>query len=166
MHWVRRAAALGMVIGGPLVCAPPVLAASDIITANDIDKILEIARGYGTARKAGGGNEDPYITGKLSGINYSIDFYGCNDKHEGCTSIQFHAGWDVTDVPADRLAKWNSENRFGSAYLDSDGAPVMEMDVNLDQGVTADNFDDTFDIWRIIVEDFRDVAINNKPSSN
>jgi hypothetical protein len=163
---MRRSAALGMVIGGPLFCAPPVFAADNLITANDFDKILDIARGYGTARKAGGTDETPFISGKMSGINYSIDFYGCNDKHEDCTTIEFYAGWDADDVPAERIAKWNSQNRFGNAYLDSDGSPAMEMDVNLRYGVTADNLDYTFDIWRIIVEDFRDVAINNKPSSN
>ena len=34
-----------------------------------------------------------------------------------------------------------------------DGAQVkLQMDVNLDAGVTADNFEDTLDIWRQLVD--------------
>lgn len=159
--WMRRLLAASLTTGGFAIMAAPAVAANDIITANDVDAIVDIARGYGTARKTADDNGDPEVSGKLSGINYSIYFYGCND-HKDCTSVQFHAGWDVTDIKPDVLAKWNSENRFGSAYLDSGSNPIMEMDVNLDYGVTSDNLDDTFDIWRIIAEDFRDKVINAK----
>jgi hypothetical protein len=136
----------------------PVLAQDDVIDATDIDGILEIARGYGNARKTTDSEGDPEITGKLGGISYSVYFYGCVD-HEDCTSIQFYAGWDSTDVTVDDINAWNQENRFARAYIDSDNNPVVEMDVNLDYGVTTDNLDDSFDLWRILSDDFRENVI-------
>ena len=40
----------------------------------------------------------------------------------------------------------------------ADGQARLQMDVNLDAGVTADNFEDTLDIWRQLLEMFeRDI---------
>ena len=44
-----------------------------------------------------------------------------------------------------------SEGRAGYAARAA-GAADPQMDVNLDAGVTADNFEDTLDIWRQLVD--------------
>ena len=41
--------------------------------------------------------------------------------------------------------------RFGKAYLDLDGHPTIEMNVNLSKGVSRENLDDTLDWWREVL---------------
>ena len=37
--------------------------------------------------------------------------------------------------------------RFAKAYLDDQNDPVIEMDVNLQGGVSRKNLEETFDLW-------------------
>lgn len=52
------------------------------------------------------------------------------------------------DVDMDDINRWNREKRFTSAYLDGDGDPVLEMDVDYEGGITRERIKDaltTFD---------------------
>ncbi|MDX5403519.1 MAG: YbjN domain-containing protein [Rhodobacterales bacterium] len=53
------------------------------------------------------------------------------------------------------VSDWNDQNRFGTMYLDSDGDLAVDMDVNLFGGVTRRNLDDTFDWWRVVLDEVR-----------
>lgn len=130
--------------------------AEDLISATDVNKILNIAKGYGSARLTKDSSGDPLIKGKINGIAYSLYFENCDDE---CTVVQFYAGWADVEVSQDRLNTWNRDKIFGKAYQDEDGDPVLEMSVNLDYGVTVDNFDDTFDYWKLILQSFESTVI-------
>ena len=41
-----------------------------------------------------------------------------------------------TNATMDKVNDWNATKLFGRSYLDRDGDPVLEMDVDLDGGVT------------------------------
>lgn len=132
-----------------------VQAADDsIVDATNPALIKNIASGYGSATLDTDSVGDPMITGRLDGTKYGIYFYGCNDG-KNCRSIQFSAGWAGTKVTLADLDEWNRTTRFGKAYLDKDGDPRLEMDVNLDGGVTRKNLDDVVDWWQVSLKGFK-----------
>jgi len=54
----------------------------------------------------------------------------------------------------DVINSWNRDKRFGKAYLDSDGDAVVEMDLNLEHGISSDNLDADISVWSLVVEQY------------
>ena len=53
-------------------------------------------------------------------------------------SLLFYAGWTTEDeISLTMINDWNSRSRFGRAYVDDSGDPVIELDLLLAGGVTA-----------------------------
>lgn len=126
--------------------------------AADPDVIQVFMQGYGLqVTQSTDDVGDPMLQSRIEGTYFEVYFYGCDDNGAACTSIQFAAGFDK-DRPM-KLApinSWNQETRFGRAYLDDEGDPHLEYDINLAKdGVGGKNFDDSIDIWRTILADFR-----------
>jgi hypothetical protein len=98
---------------------------------------------------------DPMITSGVSGTNFQIFFYNCTD-HLQCATVQFHSGYDLsTPVSLDRINEWNSSQRFGRAYLDKESDPILEMDVDLDDGgLSSLLFIDNVEFWASILGRF------------
>jgi hypothetical protein len=98
-----------------------------------------------------GSQGDPVITGRISRTDYLIQFYEC-ESGSFCNSMQFLA--QAARPPAVTLETTNAFNarwRYVRATL-VDNQVRLQMDVNLDAGVTADNLEDTLDIWKQLVE--------------
>jgi len=129
--------------------------AAQMISAKNVDGILNIARGYGSAVLQKDGDGDPFIVGRMDGTKYSISFYGCRHGRD-CDDIQFASGWEGANVTLERINRWNRTRRFAKAYLDRSGDPVLEMSVNLDNGVSTANLDDTFAWWQRILKEFNE----------
>lgn len=137
-----------------LLTGPAPASAQALIDGTDPDAIVEIAKGYGEAVLETDNTGDPMISGKMDRTNYVVFFYGCTDGAD-CSTIQFMSSYtNVDGMNSDLINAWNAEKRFGKAYLDSDGDPVIEMNVNLWAGVSPDNLNDTFDWWRVVMESF------------
>jgi len=83
----------------------------------------------------------------------SLYFYDCTENRD-CSTVMFQAAWETDEVTVAKMAEWNRKERFGKAFLDEDGHPTVEMNVNLHGGVSLTNLDDTFDWWRVVVETF------------
>ncbi len=130
--------------------------AQQTVTA-DPNTIAEIIKDEGfRAGIKSDSSGNPRITSTSQGVRFSIYFYGC-ENGRNCDSIQFQAGFDFNDPqPADVVLRWNREKRFTRAVLTDNGDPIIRLDVNLDGGVTRANFQDTFDIWTILLGQFRD----------
>jgi hypothetical protein len=142
-------------VQGPLLAASLALLATaataqNLVTAEDPEKILEIARGFGSAELERDDDGAPVIRGRMEGRRYSVFFYGCTDGKD-CSTIQFWTFAPAPGNPLDAVNVWNREYRFGKAYIDNVGDIVIEWDVNLWGGVTAKNLDDTFDWWRGVI---------------
>lgn len=94
---------------------------------------------------------DPVIQGRISRSDYIMQFYEC-ENGQTCNSIQL-----VTQAqrPAgfspDIANAFNARWRYARVTYDATQVKI-QMDVNLDAGVTADNFEDTLDIWKQLVE--------------
>jgi hypothetical protein len=100
---------------------------------------------------------DPLIKGRISRSDYIIQFYEC-EHGAFCNSVQFLAqGPKPAGLTLDQVNAFNSRWRYVRLTL-ADNQVRMQMDVNLDAGVTGDNFEDTLDIWRQLLETFeRDI---------
>jgi hypothetical protein len=94
---------------------------------------------------------DPVITGRISRTDYVIQFYEC-ESGQFCNSVQFLAqAARPAAVTTETANTFNARWRYVRLTLD-DAQMKLQMDVNLDAGVTADNFEDTLDIWKQLVE--------------
>lgn len=128
------------------------------ITATDPAQIMKAMQEYGfTVSMEKDSDGDPKIVAQISRTKFRVYFFGCTNNID-CGSLHFRAGYDMDGVmSALKVNEWNREKRFTKAYIDEEGDPFMEMDVNLDyDGVGAQNFEDTLDWWRLLVEDFED----------
>ena len=144
------------------VCATMVLlatattsfAAEGTVSAKEPDKILSIAKGFGSAELGVDRDGDPRIKGRIEGTNYYLYFFGCKEN-KNCTSVQFYTVWSRDDKPSlEDINTWNSKIRFGKAYLDSEKDPALKMDVVL-LDVTPAYLEEWFDWWRVIVANFK-----------
>lgn len=136
----------------------PITAASaqTMIDATDPDQIVNLIRGFGSAVLETDAAGDPLIVGRMEGTRFLVLFFGCNGSGAQCRSIQFRAAWETDGAhsPA-ALNAWNRDKRFAKAYLDQVEDPILEMDVNLFEGVTTSNLEDTIDWWQIMLADFK-----------
>ena len=98
---------------------------------------------------------DPMITSGVGGTTFQIFFYNCTDNRE-CATVTFHSGYDLRDpVTLDRINEWNRSKRFGRAHLDGEDDPILEMDVDLDDGgLSTLLFIDNIEFWSSVLGDF------------
>ena len=145
-----------LVVSATLALTSAPAAAQTLVDGSDPELVRSLISGFGSAVAETDSIGDPKIVGRIDGTRFHVYFYGCDDDHRNCRSVQFYAGWTGADVSVDVLNGWNRDNRFGKAYLTPDGAVALEMDVNLDFGVSELNFDDTVDYWVIVLRNFRE----------
>ena len=145
-----------IVAGLGIVCVTAAASAQDaLVDATQPERILAVARGFGSAELEKDKSGDPRISGRIDGARYSVFFYGCKDG-TNCRTIQFHNSFEVRKKPTlAAINAYNQKNRFGKVYTDKDGDPALEFDVNLDGGASPKLLDDTFDWWKVILANFR-----------
>jgi hypothetical protein len=56
--------------------------------------------------------------------------------------IQFYHVWANQNVTVEDINRWNRDFRFSRAYLDSDGDPVLKLDLETAEGVCEDRIKD------------------------
>lgn len=98
---------------------------------------------------------DPMLESRMDGTVFHVNFYDCRPT---CKAMQFSAGFALdAPLPIEMANLWNRDRRFGRVYLDQTGDPFIEMDIMLaSDGIGRQNFRDSLDIWRILLNDFRD----------
>jgi hypothetical protein len=98
---------------------------------------------------------DPKIDSAVSGTYFQIFFYNCT-ANKACATVQFHSAYDLRNpVSLDRINEWNRTKRFGRAFLDKENDPVLEMDVDLDDGgLSRMLFIDNIEFWSSILGEF------------
>lgn len=129
-------------------------AASATVTGNVAAVAQAMANaGYQTERTTTS-DGSPKLDGRIDDWMYSVYFYGC--QGDNCNAIQFAAGFDE-DQPMqyDIINQWNMGNRFGRAYLDDEGDPWVEYDINMEgDGVTVTNFNESLAYWDTVLKAF------------
>ncbi len=96
---------------------------------------------------------DPMIDSAAEGYSFKVYFYDCKDAR--CKALQFSAGFDLkTPTTASHINTWNRKNRYLKAYIDDDGDPYVQYDVNLNAGRTFSGLDDDYGVWTGMIGDF------------
>ena len=100
---------------------------------------------------------DPMISSEHQGTKFKVFFYNCT-KNVECATVQLHAGYDLegSAVTLDKINAWNRAQRFGRAYLDGEGDPIIEMDIDLDDGgMSKALFGDNLEFWTTLLGRFQ-----------
>ena len=113
------------------------------------------AAGY-TAKLEKDSTGDPMIRSAVNGHPFRVVFYGCKANRE-CATITFAAGYDKKSATSlETINDWNRKNRFGRAYLDDEGDPILGMDVDLDDGgMSKALFTDNLEFWTAVTGAFQ-----------
>lgn len=108
---------------------------------------------------------DPEVPAKTDAGNIKIRFEdgngkstlfltGC-DNATKCDRLQVHAGYSMSNKPTlAQVNEWNRTKMFSRAYLDEDGDPHIEADLDLDGGVTREALKQFFKTYRVTVKAF------------
>ncbi|MDD7909256.1 MULTISPECIES: YbjN domain-containing protein [Pseudovibrio] len=131
------------------------MASAKDINANDPIGMADAMRDLGYQAKLEKDHQgDPMIRSSVSGVRYSIYFYGCTEGKD-CNGIQFSAVWDLENgIDMDSINTWNEERIVGKAYIDDERDPYLEYFVTTKGGLTEENFEDAVDWWRVAVGQF------------
>jgi Putative bacterial sensory transduction regulator len=130
--------------------------AETFVRAQDPQTVVAAMQGAGFTAKIGtdkGG--DPMITSGYSGTAFRVFFYNCT-KNRDCATVQFHTGYDLDKpVTLEQINEWNRTQRFARAFLDKDNDPIVEMDIDLDDGgVSNALFLDNLEFWTSSLGEF------------
>ncbi|MFW2541315.1 YbjN domain-containing protein [Primorskyibacter sp. 2E107] len=127
------------------------------VDASNPARLYDLLRSEGYAVELGRDSVgDPKISVKYEGTGFQIFFYDCSDNVE-CRTIQYQTAYDMTDGMAYAQSnEWNATKRYATVYLDDEMDPFLQMDVNVDYGVSEKNFVDNFKMWTRVMKDFED----------
>ncbi len=70
-------------------------------------------------------------------------------------TLQAYFGLRGTSANVNTINEWNKTKRFGRAYIDAEGDPCVELDYDLEGGVSDDSIKVWFDTVTAIVRSFR-----------
>jgi hypothetical protein len=140
----------------PVRTSPKTVAAGQNVRAQDPGSVVRALQGGGYSAKLGVDKVgDPMVTSAVGGTTFQIFFYNCTN-HKDCATVQFHSGYDFDHaLPLETINEWNRSQRFGRAYLDKENDPILEMDVDLDDGGVAPLlFIDNIEFWTSILGNY------------
>lgn len=145
-------------MSGPAESTPggivePLPRSGAIVRGADPGAILALAGAGGDARLVTDDVGDPLIEAIAGNRPYTIAFFECTQNRD-CQSVMFRAGFRSKGQTPGQMADWNREQRFGKAYLDAAGNPVVEFNVNLTGGVSRANLADSVDRWQAVLAGF------------
>lgn len=139
--------------GVSALCLALPASAQELVTGASVDEILNLARGHGSATLETQANGDPQISGKMEGIAYRIYFMNCSDGAD-CEDLTLYSGFQDNHAGLESMHEWNVSNRFSKAFIDDDDDAAIEWDINLEHGVSRDNFDANLAVWSQVLKAF------------
>ncbi|SMX26927.1 hypothetical protein TRP8649_01025 [Pelagimonas phthalicica] len=157
IHFTKGHTMRKFLISAGFTLLPLAAAAQSTVDASDANVLAALLKNEGyfidiTTDKVG----DPLLKGKLDGTNYDIFFYDCTNN-ANCRTIQFQVGYDMTNgMSLQRANQWNSDMRYATVHLDDEMDPFLQMDLNIDYGVSSENFVDNFKMWANVLGQFED----------
>lgn len=105
---------------------------ADVYEFISVDLLMTIMQeeGYSVNRE-----NDQLISWKLHGMNSAMIL----DEDGGAAQFYLAVKHDVGVMVVNQ---WNKEKRYGRSYIDNDGDPCLESDLDLDGGVTKERIVD------------------------
>ena len=98
----------------------------DVITGTTFKAIMA-AQGYNATQL----DEDGDLLGRIEGVPFYIII--SQDKH----SMVFRYSASGSNATVAKCNQWNLSKKYSRAYMDKDGDPVLELDLDLEGGVTV-----------------------------
>lgn len=131
-------------------------AAAQTVTASPAAITAALQRAGLSANLVAPDGAAPYIKStSSSGGDFVVFLLNC-DNGRNCTTAQFYAGFPNNSATLASINKWNSDNRFGRAYIADNGAARIEMDVDLDAGgMSSALFADNLSVWLAVLGKYR-----------
>jgi hypothetical protein len=143
----------GALLAALLMAAP---AHAQMVKAQDPATVLAAMEAGGfTASMGKDGEGAPMISSEHQGTKFKVLFYNCAGERN-CATVQFHAGYDLEGAtPLEKINAWNKSQRFGRAYVDGEGDPILQMDLDLDDGgLSRALFLDNLEFWTSLLAQF------------
>lgn len=149
-----------LMLAGAALAAP---ANAQLVSAANPESVASALRAQGyQAELTKDSDGDPMIRSGTGGTKFIILFFGCT-ANSNCATIQFYAGYSDVQVTHQRVNEWNKTRRFGRAYIDNEGDPVVEMDLDLDDGgMSRALFEDNVEFWTSVVDGYRRFLIEKE----
>jgi hypothetical protein len=123
------------------------------LTVEEVASWLQQAGYKGALSKTDDGER--YVSSAAEGVNFQVYVYDCKSSSR-CASMQFSVVFDLDKgLTADKINEWNLGKRYIKAYIDSEGDPWGQYDVNLSPGRTYEGLDDDFGVWRLTLPVFK-----------
>lgn len=127
----------------------------DGMTAKELQAWL-MESGY-RAELAKDSEGDTYVKSASDGVNFDAHLYDC--KKDRCASMQFIAGFDMTEkLDLAKMNEWNANKRYIAGHTDDEGDPWFTYDVNLSPGGSRAALDDDFAVWLSFIPDMKELA--------
>ena len=143
MKTVTRAVLAMMAIGWLLVTAASA-EVYETISTSELETIFK-EEGYAVTV-----NENGNIVWKVEGWKTLV----VREKKTG-SNLLFRAAVGGTQATLSKVNEWNKKVQFSRTYLDDDGDPVLELDLDLAGGVTRARIVDFLETCRVSLERWR-----------
>jgi hypothetical protein len=79
---------------------------------------------------------------------------------ENMESIQFYVAFSDSKATLNRVNTWNKEKKYSRSYLDNDGDPVLELDLDLVGGVTRERIVDFLLTCRVSISAWKTAVVD------
>ena len=146
---------MGLAMLAGLLLAPAAGAAvRDSITKEEVAAALRAvgATDVSLERDAAG---DPMVAANLHDADFQVLMYDCSGDR--CASIQFRSGYDLDDgMSWDEMNDWNTALRYGKAWLDEEGDPFIELDLDLSGGSSDGQVRKYVAMWDAMLSGFHE----------
>lgn len=149
-----RGAVLGVVVAWAVVLAVPAVTAQEaavatygsIVTTTTADQLVAFMKAEGYTVEV---DADGDLSWKLDGFK-SVLFVAKDNA-----SLLFYAAFSDGNGTLEKVNNWNKTRKYSRSYIDNDGDPCLELDLDLVGGVTPDRIKDylrtcrdSFSAWR------------------
>ncbi len=129
-----------------LTCAPVHTAAAErLITKEAISETLEM-QGYSVRDF-----QPNMIAVEVGDVTVLVGVFGSDGDISYFTYLNQIS---LNQVSHEFLSRFNSEVKFGRAYIDRDGDVAIQMDRNAAGGVSLKNIESDFDVFLLLVSKF------------
>jgi len=126
-------------------------AIEDIIDTVSIDDLAELMEGEGYAVEV---NNENFVQWKVDG--YRCQVFVADDSQ----AVQFHVSFSDGNATLKKVNLWNATKRFSRTYLDEDGDPHLELDLDLAGGVTRERIVDYLRTCKVSLSTWCDEVVN------
>lgn len=118
-------------------------AKSPVVTTLKVDQLYQLMHDEGYAVEK---SPDGFVKWKVEGLK-TVMFVAKDSK-----SIQFYASFTDGNATLKKVNEWNKSKKYSRSYLNDDGEPCLELDLDLEGGVTEARILDFLTTCRISLD--------------